>query len=120
MFLRFFCPAVTSPEAYGIVDGMLETILLLQIILIDFFNCLTEPPSPESRRLLILMTKVLQNLSNDVEFGLKEPHMAKLNDFIHSNREKLDQFFKALVVSRGGRKRVYDARQRRVKHYNMH
>jgi len=76
IFLRLFCPAVSSPEAYGIVE---------------------EPPSAESRRLLILITKVLQNLANDVEFGSKEPYMTKMNDFIHSNRQKLIQFYDKLL-----------------------
>src|SRR4051812_41170915 len=43
------------------------------------------------------ITKVLQNLSNDVEFGSKEPYMTKMNDFIHSNREKLNVFYQQLV-----------------------
>lgn len=76
IFLRFFCPAVSSPEAYGILE---------------------EPPSASSRRLLILITKVLQNLSNDVEFGSKEPYMTKMNDFIQSNRTKLKEFYDKLV-----------------------
>jgi hypothetical protein len=76
IFLRLFCPAVSSPEAYGIVE---------------------EPPSADSRRLLILITKVLQNLSNDVEFGSKEPYMTKMNDFIQSNRLKLITFYDKLL-----------------------
>jgi len=76
IFLRFFCPAISSPEAYGIVE---------------------EPPSANSRRLLILITKVLQNLSNDVEFGSKEPYMTKMNDFIQSNRSKLVTFYDKLL-----------------------
>jgi len=76
IFLRLFCPAVSSPEAYGIVE---------------------EPPSSDSRRLLILITKVLQNLSNDVEFGSKEPYMTKMNDFIQSNRPKLTTFYELLL-----------------------
>jgi len=80
IFLRFFCPAISSPEAYGIVE---------------------EPPNPSSRRLLILITKVLQNLSNDVEFGSKEPYMTKLNDFVHANRAKLIQFYDKLVKTAG-------------------
>jgi len=76
LFLRFFCPAISSPEAFGILD---------------------EPPSASARRLLILITKVLQSLSNDVEFGTKEPYMTKLNDFIHSNRTKLVSFYEKLV-----------------------
>jgi len=80
IFLRFFCPAVSSPEAYGIVE---------------------EPPSASARRLLILITKVLQNLSNDIEFGSKEPYMTKMNDFIQSNRLKLGQFYERLVKPSG-------------------
>jgi len=76
IFLRFFCPAVSSPEAYGILD---------------------DPPSADARRLLILITKVLQNLSNDVEFGSKEPYMEKMNDFVHANREKLSKFYDKLL-----------------------
>jgi len=76
IFLRFFCPAISSPEAYGILE---------------------EPPTPQARRLLILITKVLQNLSNDVEFGSKEPYMAKMNDFIQSNRQKLVTFYEKLI-----------------------
>jgi hypothetical protein len=41
---------------------------------------------------------VLQNLSNDVEFGSKEPYMVKMNDFIQSNRAKLVQFYDKVVV----------------------
>ena len=89
IFLRFFCPAVSSPEAYGIVEGMHGFTRTYQP--------LTEPPSASARRLLILITKVLQNLSNDVEFGSKEPYMTKMNDFIHSNRQKLSDFYEKLV-----------------------
>jgi len=78
IFLRFFCPAISSPEAYGILD-------------------VANPPGPEARRLLILITKVLQNLSNDVEFGSKEPYMTKMNDFIQTNRTKLAQFYEKLM-----------------------
>jgi neurofibromin 1 len=77
IFLRFFCPAISAPEGFGILE---------------------EPPTEASRRMLILITKVLQSLSNDVEFGSKEPYMTKLNDFIHSNREKLQNFYTKLLV----------------------
>jgi len=76
LFLRFFCPAISTPESYGILD---------------------EPPSANSRRLLILITKVLQNLSNDVEFGAKEQYMVKMNDFIQTNRPKLLAFYDRLL-----------------------
>lgn len=77
IFLRFFCPAITSPEIYGIID---------------------EPPSSGSRRLLILITKSLQNLANDVEFGSKEPYMSNMNDFINENRGRLHEFYETVVL----------------------
>lgn len=103
IFLRFFCPAVSSPEAYGIVDGMSHVRwhdASYTCCCVDsyWFTILLEPPSASARRLLILITKVLQNLSNDVEFGSKEPYMTKMNDFIQSNRVKLTQFYERLVV----------------------
>jgi len=75
-FLRFFCPAISSPEVAGIVE---------------------EPPSVSSRRLLVLITKVLQNVSTLVEFGTKEPYMAGLNDFIVSNKPKMISFYDKMV-----------------------
>eukprot|EP00178_Gracilaria_changii_P010544 TRINITY_DN30683_c0_g1_i1.p1 TRINITY_DN30683_c0_g1~~TRINITY_DN30683_c0_g1_i1.p1 ORF type:complete len:882 (-),score=130.54 TRINITY_DN30683_c0_g1_i1:64-2553(-) len=77
IFLRFFCPAVTSPEIYGILD---------------------DAPSSSTRRLLILITKSLQNLANDVEFGSKEPYMSNMNDFINENRGKLHDFYEKIIL----------------------
>lgn len=44
-----------------------------------------------------MITKVLQNLSNDVEFGAKEPYMTKMNDFVQANRDKLSKFYDKLL-----------------------
>jgi len=76
VFLRYFCPAVSTPEQYGVTD---------------------ERPHDQGRRTLILITKILQNLSNDVRFGDKEKHMAACNDFLDSNHDKLDSYYDRLL-----------------------
>eukprot|EP01094_Clydonella_sp_ATCC50884_P029053 TRINITY_DN894_c0_g1_i1.p1 TRINITY_DN894_c0_g1~~TRINITY_DN894_c0_g1_i1.p1 ORF type:complete len:1012 (+),score=384.73 TRINITY_DN894_c0_g1_i1:52-3087(+) len=61
-FLRFVCPAVVSPEGYDIVPK-------------GYLNA-------NGRRGLLLISKVVQNLANGVEFGNKEEFMKCMNDFV--------------------------------------
>ena len=62
MFLRFFCPALVSPESFGLLRSV----------------------PPYARRALVLVTKVLQNLANQQPF--KEQYMAPLNaSFLEPN-----------------------------------
>jgi len=75
LFLRFYNTAITVPEAYGIMPT---------------------PPRPSVRRQLLLVSKVLQNLANDVMFGDKEPNMARLNSFLASQRPAYEQFIRRL------------------------
>jgi len=80
LFLRFFCPAIVTPNSQGVVA--------------PDFN-ITE----NSKRCLLLITKVLQNLSNGILFGTKELYMGgTLNDFISSNIPVLNKFFASFVV----------------------
>lgn len=72
IFLRFICPVILSPDS-------------------------TEPPliqslSSKLRRTLILISKCLQNLANGVDFSSKEAFMQPMNNFVHSNTEKLHLF----------------------------
>lgn len=77
IFLRFFCPAIVTPEKYHLVS---------------------EPPSKEARRGLILVSKLLQNLANGVEFdGSKEEYMKSMNHFVTSNLKGLNIFFDKLT-----------------------
>mmetsp|Transcript_2259 Transcript_2259/g.3229 ORF Transcript_2259/g.3229 Transcript_2259/m.3229 type:complete len:1961 (-) Transcript_2259:97-5979(-) len=76
LFLRFFCPAIISPEGFGVVSS---------------------PPSPIARRSLVLIAKALQNLANGVTFGNKEAYMVPLNDFINRNTEPIQTFFDSMV-----------------------
>lgn len=50
------------------------------------------------RRPLILISKVLQNISNQVEFGDKEEYMTPLNSFISSHFELMQNFFDKLIT----------------------
>ena len=71
--LRFFCPAIVTPENYGLVgDG----------------------PSIEARRTLVLMSKMVQNLSNHVAF--REGFMSVLNTFLTTNQQRMDAFLDAV------------------------
>jgi hypothetical protein len=44
----------------------------------------------------VLVSKVIQNLANGVEFGEKEQHMTKINRFIASNMVCAEAFFEVL------------------------
>eukprot|EP01114_Cavostelium_apophysatum_P016605 TRINITY_DN4764_c0_g1_i1.p1 TRINITY_DN4764_c0_g1~~TRINITY_DN4764_c0_g1_i1.p1 ORF type:complete len:1204 (-),score=346.33 TRINITY_DN4764_c0_g1_i1:50-3661(-) len=68
-FLRAFTPAVVSPENFSIVDEL----------------------DPKLRRPLVLISKLLQNVSNDREF--KEEYMQPINSFIATNNEAAKRFF---------------------------
>jgi hypothetical protein len=69
LFLRFICPAIVKPQSIGISSV-----------------------SPEVQRGLILSAKLIQNLSNNIEFGDKEAYMIDLNVIIAQYREKFAQF----------------------------
>lgn len=96
IYLRFFNPVIVAPDALDFVRGKL---------------------SKKNRRNLILIAKLLQNLSNGLEFGEKEPYMTGCNckslamdrnlrllkrgrivsGFIRDSREILDNYFDRLV-----------------------
>lgn len=65
IFLRFINPAIVSPFESGIIE---------------------REPSVKVRRGLMLMSKILQNIANHVEFS-KEQHMKYFNEFIKENFE---------------------------------
>jgi Ras GTPase-activating-like protein IQGAP2/3 len=69
-FLRFINPAIVTPKSYMLIDGT---------------------PSDKPRRTLTLIAKMLQNLANKPSYA-KEPYMAKLQPFIHHNKERVNRF----------------------------
>lgn len=73
-FLRFVNPAIVTPQAYMLVDKL---------------------PSDNSRRVLTLIAKMLQNLANKPTYS-KEPYMANLASFVNSNKAKINRFLNEL------------------------
>eukprot|EP01112_Ceratiomyxa_fruticulosa_P021687 TRINITY_DN7719_c0_g1_i1.p1 TRINITY_DN7719_c0_g1~~TRINITY_DN7719_c0_g1_i1.p1 ORF type:complete len:647 (+),score=138.87 TRINITY_DN7719_c0_g1_i1:103-1941(+) len=74
-FLRFVGPAIFAPEGFGLIKS---------------------PPSPEGRRALTFVAKILQNAANGVAFGSKEQFMEPFNPFIASAIPKIDAFFDSI------------------------
>lgn len=79
-FLRFICPAMIAPDGFGILEKLPD----------------------EARRPLILLSKILQNLSNGVKFGIKESYMTPLNDFLESNQTRVHALFDELAMIPAG------------------
>eukprot|EP00301_Raphidiophrys_heterophryoidea_P027211 c9545_g1_i1.p1 GENE.c9545_g1_i1~~c9545_g1_i1.p1 ORF type:complete len:947 (+),score=211.06 c9545_g1_i1:256-3096(+) len=79
VMLRFFNPALLTPEANQLLPP-------------------GQSPSPVSRRNLILITKTLQNLSNNVQFGQKEQFMVVMNPFLKRNAIKMRNYLESLPI----------------------
>ncbi|WWC91180.1 uncharacterized protein L201_006121 [Kwoniella dendrophila CBS 6074] len=75
IFLRFFCPAIVSPESIDLD---------------------VDPDTRDTRRALLLITKVIQNLANNVVF--KEPHMKVLNSFLSDNIRQVTKFLSDIAI----------------------
>ncbi|KAL0094889.1 hypothetical protein F4703DRAFT_1902562 [Phycomyces blakesleeanus] len=78
IFLRFFCPAIVSPESEDLLKH--GTVL-----------------TREMRRGYLISTKVIQNLANNVLFGSKEAFMIVLNDFLTRNIYKVASFLRTIA-----------------------
>jgi len=74
IYLRFFNPVVVTPESVHFVDKKLSKTM---------------------RRNLILVAKILQNLSNGVSF--RDKFMHKLSPFIDKHREDIQTYFARLI-----------------------
>ena len=75
IFLRYFVAGVTVPESFGIVK---------------------DRPAPQMRRRLILISKVLSNLSTNVKFGDKEDYMTVMNDYLESKQPQVEKYLNFL------------------------
>jgi len=77
LFLRFFCPAVLGPKLFNLMDSFAD---------------------PKTSRTFTLLSKILQNLANLVEFGLKEPYMAAINPFVENNIPNMRSFLDRIAT----------------------
>ena len=72
IFLRFFVAGITVPESFGIIS---------------------KRPGPMMRRRLILIAKVISNMSTQVKFGDKEDYMTIMNEYIGSKQNELREYY---------------------------
>jgi len=77
IFLRFICPAITSPSIYGISYDSI---------------------SDKVKRTLILITKVLQNLANGILFEKKEKFMSGANEFLEKYMDPVGSYFEKIPI----------------------
>ncbi|CAN6632698.1 hypothetical protein TRVA0_013S02784 [Trichomonascus vanleenenianus] len=78
LFLRFFCPALLNPKLTGLVRSH---------------------PPPHVQRSLTLVAKMIQGLANRVRFGLKEPAMLPMNEFIDRYELEMTEFYKEITLT---------------------
>jgi hypothetical protein len=81
IFLRFFCPVILVPES---IPGLVAPAHLATI--------------EKKRHPLIIISKVLQNIADGIEFGNKESYMQELNPLIQQNIKPVQEFFDKLVA----------------------
>ncbi|DBA01278.1 TPA: hypothetical protein N0F65_001783 [Lagenidium giganteum] len=78
LFLRFVCPAITTPHLYDLV---------------------AKEPSADTRRVLVLVTKLLFKTATCVMFGDREPQFRILNPFIQKNAGSIQKLYTRLSVA---------------------
>jgi hypothetical protein len=76
-FLRFINPALSLPEQFNLVPSV----------------------TPDVRRSMILITKVLQQLANEVD-TFKEQYMAPFSSFVQKHKQPLREFYHELCSCR--------------------
>lgn len=61
--MRLFCPAILVP------DGMHSLCFRMSLNIFQAFKLVDAPPNEEARRILVLVAKNLQNISNGAGTG---------------------------------------------------
>ncbi|PRP79935.1 hypothetical protein PROFUN_05911 [Planoprotostelium fungivorum] len=77
MFLRYVVPSIVAPHVY---------------------HLLQKPPSASAQRMLVLVSRVMQNLANETLPSLKAEHMVKLDQFIIDNLPPLHQLYDRITT----------------------
>jgi len=76
LFLRFLNPIIVTPDGNNIITKKVDKV---------------------KRRNLTLIAKVLQNMSNGVQFAKKEAFMISLNTFLNNYRFLMDDIFEQII-----------------------
>jgi hypothetical protein len=94
--LRFVCPALMTPRAFGVVS--------------------VDPPA-RAARALTLVGKIVQNVANGLEFK-KEAFMVPFNDLVLANQAAMNAFLDKVIAGaarpRSTRRRRSPPRSRRL------
>lgn len=75
IFLRFIVPCLASPQAFGLVDGDL---------------------SDELKSGMLIISRIIQALANNQEFGDKDPSLVFMNEVLVELRPKMERFLEDL------------------------
>lgn len=76
LFLRYICPAVVAPDGYKLISATI---------------------SDSQRRMLVLVSKILQTIANERTFGEKEEYMMCMNPLVHEYQGVVQYFFNQLA-----------------------
>jgi hypothetical protein len=77
IMLRFFNPAIATPDAFGLTN---------------------KSKGEHGQRNLILISKIIQNLANGVLFGQKEQFMASLNPFLEAKKQTMRNYLTNIIT----------------------
>jgi len=96
-FAKMYCP---SMNADALIGGFLMLRYINPAIMTPDLSGLIPPGkqiTPKARRNLLLITKVLQNMSNGIVFNKKEPYLMVLNQWLELNTPRLQRSFQEIV-----------------------
>jgi hypothetical protein len=108
LFLRFLSPGIVNPAAIG--HGPFFSLPSCPRACVRVCACVRVWTAPSharctaevkegTPRTLLLVSKMVNNLMNEVAFGDKEPFMVPLNSFLnHQNKEAVQRFVQNLTV----------------------
>jgi Ras GTPase-activating-like protein IQGAP2/3 len=88
--LRFINPAIVTPQAYMLVDGVPAKHPRRTLTLVSSTHTISEQGKAD-----VKIAKMLQNLANKPSYA-KEQYMMSLNPFVENNKTRMNQFLNSL------------------------